>query len=192
MPRLLVLTVSTRPSRKGPLVARWFEDVARAHGAFDIDPVDLAAMQLPLFDEPEHPRLRRYQHDHTRAWSARVDQADAFVFVMPEYNFTTPPSLVNAIDYLFAEWAYKPVGFVSYGGVSGGLRATQTAKLMVTSLKMVPMVEAVAIPMFSTFIDAEAGTFTPEPKQDKAAHAMLDELRRWTDALATLRAPAGS
>lgn len=192
MPRLLVLTVSTRPSRKGPLVARWFEDIARAHGAFDIDPVDLAAMQLPLLDEPEHPRLRRYQHDHTRAWSARVDEADAFVFVTPEYNYTTPPSLVNAIDYLFAEWAYKAVGFVSYGGISGGLRATQTAKLMVTTLKMVPLVEAVAIPMFSTFIDAEAGTFIPEPKQDKAARAMLDELRRWTEALAALRAPVPS
>jgi NAD(P)H-dependent FMN reductase len=189
MPRLLTLTVSTRPSRKGPLVATWFEHVARAHGAFDVDPVDLAEMQLPLLDEPEHPRLRRYQHDHTRAWSARVDAADAFAFVMPEYNFTTPPSLVNAIDYLFAEWAYKPVGFVTYGGVSGGLRAMQTARLMVTSLKMVPMVEAVAIPMFSTFIDADTQAFTPEPKQEKAARAMLDELRRWTDALAVLRAP---
>jgi NAD(P)H-dependent FMN reductase len=190
MPRLLALTVSTRPSRKGPLVARWFETVARAHGGFDVDPVDLADMHLPLLDEPEHPRLRRYHHDHTRAWSARVDAADALVFVMPEYNYTTPPSLVNAIDYLFAEWAYKPVGFVTYGGVSGGLRAMQSTKLMVTGLKMVPMVEAVAIPFFSTFINAETQTFAPDPKQEKAATAMLDELRRWTDALAVLRTPA--
>ena len=74
-----------------------------------------------MMDEPEHPRLRRYQHDHTRAWSGR-STLHAFPFVTPEYHHGTPPSLVNPLDYLVEEWAYKPVGFVTYGGVSGGLR----------------------------------------------------------------------
>ncbi len=190
MPRLLSLTVSTRPGRKGPLVARWFEGVARGHGAFDLDPVDLADMGLPLFDEPEHPRLRRYQHEHTKAWSARVEAADAIVFVTPEYNFTTPPSLLNALDYLLTEWAYKPAAFVTYGGVSGGLRALQTTRLMVSNLRMVPLVESVSIPLFTTFIDTDTATFRPDARFEKAATTMLDELRRWTDALRILRAPA--
>lgn len=192
MPRLLVVTASTRPGRKGPLVAHWFEGVARAHGGFDIDPVDLAEVGLPLYDEPEHPRLRRYHHDHTKAWSAKVDAADAVVFVTPEYNFTTPPSLVNAIDYLFTEWAYKPAGFVTYGGVSGGMRALQTTRLLVSNLRMVPLVDAVSVPFFTTFIDSGTGLFTPEAKVVKAATTMLDELRRWADALQTMRAPAAS
>src|SRR4051794_37691276 len=120
MPVLQTIVVSTRPGRAGLPVAQWFHDYARQHGKFAAELVDLAEVDLPLFDEPSHPRLRHYQHDHTRQWSARVARADAFVFVTPEYNHATPPSLVNAIDYLVHEWAYKPVGFVSYGGVSGG------------------------------------------------------------------------
>jgi NAD(P)H-dependent FMN reductase len=143
MPRLQIFIVSTRPARKGTVVAGWFEQQARHHGKFDVEMVDLAQVNLPMMDEPEHPRLRKYQHEHTRAWSARVEQADAFVFVTPEYNFSTPPSLVNALDYLVVEWAYKPVGFVSYGGVSAGLRSVQMTKLLVTALKMMPMAEAV-------------------------------------------------
>jgi NAD(P)H-dependent FMN reductase len=185
-PLLQILTASTRQGRQGPAVAAWFEQQARQHPAFAIEPVDLADVNLPLIDEPEHPRFRKYQHDHTKAWSERVDRADAFVFVTPEYNFSAPPSLVNAIDYLFHEWAYKPVGFVSYGGVSGGLRSVQMLKQTVTTLKMMPMVEAVSIPFFTKSIDA-SGKFTPDDLQNKAAAAMLTELRRWTDALKALR-----
>jgi NAD(P)H-dependent FMN reductase len=169
------------------LVAAWFERQARQHGRFDLEIVDLAEVNLPLMNEPEHPRLRRYQHDHTKAWSARISKADAFVFVTPEYNFSAPPSLMNAIDYLVHEWAYKPVGFVSYGGVSGGLRSVQMTKLLVTSVKMVPLYEAVALPFFANLIDPVTGAFTPGEAQDKAAAVMLDELARWTGALAVLR-----
>lgn len=185
-PLLQIITASTRQGRKGPAVAAWFEQQARQHAAFEIEAVDLAAVNLPLLDEPEHPRFRTYQHDHTKAWSARVDRADAFVFVTPEYNFSAPPSLVNAIDYLYQEWAYKPAGFVSYGGVSGGVRSVQMIKQLITTIRMVPIVEAVSIPFFTKSIDA-SGIFTPNDLQNKAAATMLTELRRWTDALKTMR-----
>jgi NAD(P)H-dependent FMN reductase len=187
MPHLQVFIVSTRPARKGTIVAGWFEQQALRHAKFEVEMVDLAQVNLPLMDEPEHPRLRKYQHEHTRAWSARVEKADAFVFVTPEYNFGAPPSLVNALDYLSLEWAYKPVGFVSYGGVAAGLRSVQMTKLLVTSLKMMPMFEAVSIPFFANLIDTDTGAFDPGPHQVKAATAMLDELLRWTEALKTLR-----
>jgi NAD(P)H-dependent FMN reductase len=189
MPRLQIIIVSTRPSRKGPAVAAWFEQQARTQGDFEIEVVDLAAVSLPLLDEPEHPRLRKYQHEHTKAWSATITRADAFVFVTPEYNFSMPPTLVNAMDYLLHEWAYKPVAFVSYGGVSGGLRSVQMIKQLVTALKMMPIPEAVVLNMFTRDLDAETGVFAPPEGQAKAAAAMLRELRRWTDAMATLRAP---
>ena len=185
MPHLQIFIVSTRPSRKGPLVATWFEGRARQHGHFDIEIVDRAEVNLPMMDEPEHPRLQRYHHDHTKAWSARISKADAFVFVTPEYNFSAPPSLSNAIDYLVHEWAYKPVGFVSYGGVSGGMRSVQTAKLMVTGFKMMPMVEAVNIPFYTQLM--QDGVFKSNETHDKAVGPMLDELLRWSEALKTLR-----
>src|SRR5689334_15313188 len=100
MPVLQVFLVSTRPGRAGAPVAEWFRDRAVRHNAFDdVELVDLAEVNLPLFDEPTHPRLRKYAHEHTKAWAARVARADAFVFVTPEYNHGAPPSLVNAIDY---------------------------------------------------------------------------------------------
>src|SRR5262245_41325408 len=187
MPLLQIFIASTRPGRKGEAVARWFEREARRRGTFEIEVVDLKDVNLPLMDEPEHPRLRKYQHDHTKAWSARVARADAFVFVTPEYNYSSPPSLVNAIDYLVHEWAYKPAGFVSYGGVSGGTRSVQMTKLLVTALKMVAIPEAVHLPFFTRSF-APDGTFAPDEAQGEAAATMLDELLRWTNALATLRA----
>ncbi|MEQ1506192.1 MAG: NAD(P)H-dependent oxidoreductase [Myxococcota bacterium] len=172
-------------------MADWFVAQARAHGRFEVVPVDLAAVGLPLFDEPHHPRLQRYEHAHTQAWSASVARADAFVFVTPEYNFGTPPSLVNALDYLLHEWAYKPVGFVSYGGVSAGTRSVAMTKQLVTTLKMMPVPEAVSIPMFTRFLPDPAGPFAPEPGLAAAAATMLDELVKWEGALRPLRRPAG-
>ena len=188
MLKLEVIVASTRAERKGPLVAAWFLDRARAHGKFDIELVDLAAVNLPVFDEPKHPRLRDYVHAHTKAWSETVARADAYVFVTPEYDFSTPASLVNALQYLLHEWAYKPAGFVSYGGVSAGTRGVQMTKSIVTALKMMPMFEAVAIPFFAHFIKADTGSFEPGETQDKAAVVMLDELLKWATALKPMRA----
>jgi NAD(P)H-dependent FMN reductase len=185
MPKLHVIVVSTRPGRAGLPVAHWFLERAKAHGGFDVELVDLKEVALPLFDEPRHPRFRQYEHAHTKAWSAIVAAADAFVFVTPEYNYGVPPSLINALDFLFSEWAYKAAGFVSYGGASGGTRSVQMAKMVLTSLKVVPIPEAVSVPFFMKLVDA-AGVFDGQA-QNGAAKAMLDELGRWTSALATLR-----
>jgi NAD(P)H-dependent FMN reductase len=185
MPLLQVFVVSTRKGRAGAAVAQWFLDRAAQHRKFDVELVDLQAVNLPLLDEPNHPRLRQYQHAHTKSWSATVGRADAFVFVTPEYNYSAPPSLINALDYLYAEWHYKAVGFVSYGGVSGGTRSVQMTKLLVTALKMVPMVESVTVPFFSKLM--ADGIFKGGEVQDKAAVAMLDELAKWTEALRVLR-----
>jgi NAD(P)H-dependent FMN reductase len=187
MALLQVVIASTRPARKGDAIGAWFDRIARDHGAFDVELIDLAEVNLPLLDEPDHPRLRTYQQAHTKAWSARVDKADAFVFVTPEYNYSAPPSLINALDYLAHEWAYKPVGFVSYGGVAGGTRAVQMLKLTVTALKMVPLAEAVTLPFFTKFFDAATGAFAPDETQQKSARTLLDELVRWSSALAALR-----
>jgi len=185
MPKLTIIIASVREGRAGEAVARWFIEKATQHGKFDVQLADLKELNLPILDEPNHPRLKKYVHDSTKRWSAMVDGSDAFVFVSPEYNYTMPPALLNALDTLYHEWTYKPVGFVSYGGVSGGMRAVQTAKLMVTGFKMMPMVEAVNIPFFAQLI--EGGVFKSNETHDKAVGPMLDELLKWSEALKTLR-----
>ncbi|GIH17994.1 NADPH-dependent FMN reductase [Rugosimonospora africana] len=187
MPRLQIIIASTRPGRVGLPVAEWFRERAAKHGGFEVEVIDLAEVKLPMMDEPNHPRLRRYTHQHTKDWSATVDRADAFVFVMPEYNYGFTAPLKNAIDYLHYEWEYKPVGLVSYGGVAAGARAAQMIKQVVTTLKMMPVFEAVQIPFVAQFLDDE-GQLRANEVMEGAATAMLDELIRWNEALAPLRA----
>jgi NAD(P)H-dependent FMN reductase len=184
--QLAVVAASTRPGRVGIHVANWFQEVAEAHPAFESRLVDLAEVALPLYDEPRHPRLKQYEHAHTRRWSSIVEAADAFVFVAPEYNHYPAPALLNALDFVFQEWAYKPAGFVSYGGVSGGLRAVQATKPVLAALKVVPMVEAVVVPFVANQL--KDGVFTPNEVQQKAAPELLAELARWAEALKPLRA----
>jgi NAD(P)H-dependent FMN reductase len=190
MPHLEIIIASTREGRKGRAVADWFIDRARAHGGFDIEVVDLKEVNLPLLDEPMHPRLQKYEHAHTKAWSETVQRADAFVVVTPEYDHTPPASLMNAFQYLQREWAYKPMAFVSYGGVSGGTRSVQIAKVIVASLRMMPLFETVSIPFFTQHLNAETGVFAPQKVQEDAAVLMLSELVRWEGAMRTLREPA--
>jgi NAD(P)H-dependent FMN reductase len=189
MSRLLIVIASTRPGRVGLPVAEWFAERARAHGGFEIEVADLAEIGLPFMDEPNHPRLRRYEHQHTKDWSATVDAADAFVFVTPEYNHGFSAPLKNALDFLNQEWARKPAGFVSYGGVAAGTRAMQMLKPVLAGLRMTPVLEAVNIPFVAQFIDDE-GALHANEVMDQAADAMLDELVRVQAALAPLRAAA--
>jgi NAD(P)H-dependent FMN reductase len=187
MAKLEIIIASTRPGRVGLPVGQWTEAQARAHGGFsEVELVDLAEVNLPFMDEPNHPRLGKYTQQHTRDWSAKVAEADAFVFVHPEYNYGINAPLKNAIDYLHKEWYYKPVGLVGYGGVAAGARAAQMIKQVVTTLRMTPIFDAVAIPFVSQFIDEE-DNFLPNDVIIAAAKTMFDELVRVSEALRPLR-----
>lgn len=185
MPALLIVIASTRPGRVGLAFGEWFTERAREHGGFEVAVADLAEVDLPLLDEPKHPRLGQYERAHTKAWSAQVAAADAFVFVTAEYNHSFPAPLKNALDFLHDEWRDKPVGFVSYGGVAGGTRAVQQLKPVVLALRMVPVVEAVNVPFFPQFVENDR--VVANDVMETSATALLDELLRVGGALATLR-----
>lgn len=187
--KLKVIVGSTRPGRKGPIVAKWFADFASAHSDFKVEILDLKEFDMPLFNEPEHPKSGNYQHESTKAWSKAIADGDAFVTVTPEYNHTYPATLKNAFDFLHKEWKEKPMGFVSYAGVSAGTRAVSELKLPVATMSMMPIVEAVNIPFFWNFITKE-GNFEPNETTEKAAQAMLHQLSRWAKALKAMREEA--
>ncbi len=187
LPQLHVIIASTRPSRIGGAVGDWFIPIAESHAGFNVERVDLREIALPLLDEPHHPTQQKYEHEHTRRWSATIARGDAFVFVTPEYDFSPPASLLNAIQYLAKEWMYKPVGLVSYGGVSAGLRSANQLRIICTANSMMPLPGAVSIPFAGKLIDTDTGRFEPGEVQVKAATALLDQLVRWERALRTLR-----
>ena len=106
---------------------------------------------LPGYHAPEYrPRARR----SSATCHHPPHRADAFIFVIPEYNYGFDAATKNAIDYLHHEWHYKPAGFASYGGVAAGTRAVQMLKQVLTTLKVTPVFEAVNIPFVQQFLDA--------------------------------------
>jgi NAD(P)H-dependent FMN reductase len=193
-PRLQVIIGSTRPGRAGAAVGQWFAERARDHGAFEVELIDLAEVNLPLLDEPRPPRLGRYEHEHTRRWSELISQGNAYVFVVPEYNHGYNAATKNALDYLSNEWRRKPVGFVGYGARAGGVRAVQMLQHVVAALGMIASTESVAIAQIRQRIDEASGAFVSDPGIDAAAGALLTELRDWTADLAALpeRAPVAA
>lgn len=185
MNKLSVIIGSTRPGRAGLSIGQWFFEQARRHGKFEVELLDLKEIGLPLLDEPKHPRLGQYENEHTKTWSSLIKASDAFVFVTPEYNFSPAPALLNALDYLFHEWACKPAGMVSYGGISGGMRSAQQLKQPLVALKVMPIPESVTITFCAQLM--EEGVFKGSESHEKSSVTMLDELARWADALRVLR-----
>ncbi|MGO4461709.1 NADPH-dependent FMN reductase [Streptomyces sp. M-16] len=156
MTRLHVVSAATRPTSSGRPLARWIADEARAHGGFEVTPVDLAEIALPFLDEPEYASTGIYAHAHTQEWSALVDSADAFVFVLPMYNGSFTAPFKNAIDFLYREWQGKPVGLVSYSaGPTGGAPAAEMLLPVLTRLGMLPAERSVAIAGINALLGAE-------------------------------------
>ncbi len=184
--KLNIIIGSTRPGRVGPKVADWFAGFAREHGKFEVDLVDLDAFKLPILDEAAHPSLQKYEHETTKRWAASVDGADAYVFVTPEYDYFPPASLVNAVQVVLREWGYKPAGIVSYGGISGGLRATQGLRQLLGNVNVHALPQTVPVPFFPKHI-GEDGVFSPNEQMVQGAGLMLGELHKWATALKPLR-----
>jgi NAD(P)H-dependent FMN reductase len=185
-PVLRIIIASTRPTRVGGAVGEWFRSQAITHDGFDVRVSDLRAIDLPLMDEPHHPSQQNYTKEHTKAWAADIAGSDAFAFVMPEYNHSFTAPLKNALDYLQKEWAYKPVGLVSYGGISGGLRAVTALKPCLSAMRLTAIPEAVVIQFVATHI-GEDGSFTPTDHVARSVVPMLDELARVTPVLKQLQ-----
>lgn len=187
MSKLKIITSTTREGAKGILVANWITELAKASNEFEVELIDLKELDLPFMNEPNHPSSGNYQYEHTKKWSKTINEADAFIIVLAEYNYAFPAPIKNALDYLFKEWGYKPVSFVSYGGISGGLRAAQMLKQVVTTLNMMPINSQVVLPLFSQHIDAE-GNFKPkEDKITQSANNMISQLSKWSKAMKPLR-----
>lgn len=196
LPRIAVITGSTRPGRRTDQVAAWVHRRAtdHLHGRAEVVTVDLADQDLPLLDEPLPAAFGEYRHPHTRRWAELVGAFDGFVFVVPEYNHSMPPAVKNAIDYLYAEWNDKAAGFVSFG-IHGGVRAAEHLRLVLAETKTACVRTTVALNLFADFDVPDIrqrGTFAPAEHHEPALLRMLDEVVEWSTALRTIRAGRAS
>lgn len=176
--QLAIIVASTRQGRFGGVVAQWFLSQARQRDDMDLDLIDLAEVGLPAVLGQAKPAVQAYIE--------RIDRADAFVVVTPEYNHGYPASLKQAIDLPHGQWRAKPVGFVSYGGLAGGLRAVEQLRQVFPELQAMTVRDTVSFHMAHARFN-EAG----EPREpagcNAAAHQMLDQLVWWSAALRAAR-----
>ena len=172
--RLMVVIASTRVGRAGGPVGEWVAETARQAGDIEVDVVDLATFVLPMLAEPNHPRLKQYTSELTWVWSRRVEDADAVIFVMPEYNHSYSAPLKNAVDHLCLEWAGKPVGLVSYGGLSGGTRAVTALQPVLVNLGMRTLAANVEIAWVAEHV--VDGVFLPSERHERALAAQFTAL----------------
>jgi len=187
MTRIGIILGSTRPNRNGEQVATWVYDIAARRSDAEFELVDLRDYPLPHLDEPLPPSMGQYQNEHTRQWADKIASFDGFVIVTPEYNHSTSGVLKNAIDYLYAEWNNKAVGFVSYGGV-GGARAAEHLRLVAGELQMADVRQQVALSLLTEF--ENFSVFKPGDYNRAALDTLLDQVVAWSTALAPLRQPA--
>ncbi|WP_437592057.1 NADPH-dependent FMN reductase [Sorangium sp. So ce1000] len=184
MLKVAIILGSTRPGRNGEAVAKWVHDLATKKGGAEYELVDIKDFDLPLLDEATPPSMGHYTKPHTKAWAAKIDSFDAFVFVTPEYNHGTSGALKNAIDYLYKEWNNKAAGFVSYGS-AGGSRAVEHLRLVMAELQIADVRAQVMLSLFDDF--ENFSVFKPRPRHEKSVGALLDQLLAWAGAMKTLR-----
>ncbi|WOX15244.1 NAD(P)H-dependent oxidoreductase [Streptomyces sp. N50] len=181
-----VIIGSVREGRFGPTVARWFVGQAAQRDDLVLDVVDLVDYPLPLEKATPGDPPDAATAELRDGLARRLDRADAFVVVTPEYNNTLPAALKNAIDWIFDEWAAKPVGFVSYGGMSGGLWAVSHLRHVFTELHAVPLREQLIFhQVWNRF---EGGVPRDAEESEVAAKTLLNRLVWWGEALRTARA----
>ena len=177
--KIKVILGSTRPERFGEKPANWITEKASAINEFEVELLDLRDYPMPFFEEPVSPAQSNFETPEgiVADWTKKIDEADGFIMVTPEYNHGPSAVLKNAIDYTFYPWHKKPVGFVSYGLV-GGSNAVQQLRQNIAEVQMASVRTAVLIP--------DPWDIKPDDsleKHDRVADSMLSELFWWSKTL---------
>lgn len=182
MIKIKIIAGSVRPGRFNIQPAAWITKIAKKRKDIFVELLDLAEIKLPFLDEPIPPSVpqsqRQYSKEHTKKWSKTIDEADGFILVTPEYNHGVSPVLKNAIDYLFYEWHYKPVTFISYGSLAGGSRAVEHLRSIAAELKMYDLREQIMLPNYWEHQD-ENGKYQFTEQHENSANEMFDSLTFW-------------
>ena len=184
MTKIQVVLGSTRPGRVGEGVAKWVLETAKKLEDVEFELVDVADYNMPLLDEPKPPMMHEYTQEHTKKWSEKINEADGYIFVTAEYDRSIPGAFKNAVDYLNWEWRDKSIGFVSYGS-AGGVRAVEHWRGVAGELHMADVREMLPLYLATDF--ENWSTFKPTDAHEMQLHKVIDQVKRWADALKPLR-----
>ena len=184
MNKIGIIIGSTRPGRKGEIIARWVYEIASKRIDAEFELVDILDYNLPLLDEPNPPLMGQYMKRHTKEWAEKIASFDSYIFVTPEYNKATSGALKNAIDYLYKEWNNKAAGFVGYG-VSGGFCAVENLRLIMGELMVADVRSQVNFSLHTDF--ENFSVFKPASFQTETVNKLIDQVIAWGNALKHLQ-----
>ena len=142
-----IIIGSTRQVRFSEKPAKWIQDEISKTDEVKSEVLDLKDYPMPFFNEAMGPAMspEPYADENVQKWTAKIAEADGFIIISPEYNHGYTAVLKNALDYVYKEWNRKPVGFVSYGGLSGA-RSVEQLRQVVVELQMAPIRSAIHFP----------------------------------------------
>lgn len=186
MVNIKIITGSVRPGRFNIQPANWILEIAKKCKEINTELLDLEKINLPFLDEPIPPMMQKYSKEHTKKWSAKIAEADGFVFITPEYNHSYSPVLKNGLDFLFSEWNYKPAAFISYGSLAGGSRAVEHLRAVSAELKMYDIREQIMLPNYWENLN-EKGEYNFNELHKKSAEDMLNVLSFWARVMKLAR-----
>lgn len=188
MLKVKVIMGSTREGRNGGRVGEYIQSVAAIEADWEVEYLDLKALDLPMYADAVSPSFRESLDglpEEVKEWSRKIEEADAFVIVTPEYNHGYPAPLKNAIDWLFKEWNRKPVAFVSYGALLAGGRAVEQLRQVVAELHMTSIRAQVLFPAVWEAFDTNGQP--KDPATEERVRGMFRELSWWGNALKVAR-----
>lgn len=185
--KILVILGSTREGRRGEKVANWAMGILSKNTGADFEFVDLRDWNLPFYDFPTSPSTERglYHNKLQKKWSEKIDSADGFLMITPEYNHGYSAVLKNAIDYAWFEWNHKPIAFISYGSAAGGVRAVEQLRLVAIELEMIPIRQAVQISGIRSAFDDKGNII--DKSFDHRLEGVAKYLILWTESLKKIR-----
>lgn len=180
-PLIQIIIGSTRVHRRAESIGRWFVAIAEGRDDLTTEVIDLRELDLPFLTDATPPMGAASRDTAAEQWSEKASSADGYVLVVPEYNHGYSAVVKNALDHLFSEWRRKPIGFVSYGGAGGGIRASEQLRQVAIELDMAPVRRQVAIPRIWAALDDDG--FPRDPQLTDTAGDLLDDMAWWATTL---------
>lgn len=184
--KIQIILGSTREGRLGEKVFNLIKQIVSKRKDFKVEFIDLKTWNLPFLNDPMPPSMGQYSDPLVKKWASKINEADAYVIITPEYNHGYPGVLKNSFDLIYKEWNNKPITFVSYGGYVGGSRAVEQLRQVAIEFQMAPIREAIFIPMIWQAFD-EKGNLKDKEDYEKRLNSMLNQLIWWATFLKQAR-----
>ena len=177
MKKILVVTSSVRESRIADKVLETVKAELATNPDYEVSVADFKTVPLPFFDSAVSPSSEEFAPTDANVikWTKMVEEADALVMLVAEYNYSFTAVLKNAIDWMAKPWNEKPVALVGYGWV-GGSRAIAQLRGVLGSMISAKAMETEANLRFMKEIDLE-GNVTDQAATDAAIKTVLEELK---------------